>query len=271
MVDRSFISIDNFSISYLEKNTSAKKLIFFFHGNSNSAELWRYQFSDPLFDDYRLIAFDLPAHGKSILPDDPEKCSLLCFGEIFSKCLDRIAGDLPYILCGLSLGGNVISELLAYKDSALGLILIGANLAGDQVTPEDIISDPLVTEVLFTNLATSVHIKQYLQLASLSGPDQNWLYENYLSVDSRFRVFFPSSIQAGNYSDEIGLLRQFKRPVLIIFGDKDVVGSVELMKGAATDLWKEKIIMIPDAGHLAVLDQPVVFNRLLSEFLSEVF
>ncbi|HTM94162.1 MAG TPA: alpha/beta hydrolase, partial [Flavisolibacter sp.] len=64
-MDKGYIDVEGIKFFYLEKNEEAKSTIFFFHGNSCSSNAWRKQWNDALFTNYRMIAFDLPSHGKS--------------------------------------------------------------------------------------------------------------------------------------------------------------------------------------------------------------
>jgi pimeloyl-ACP methyl ester carboxylesterase len=78
-----FITIDNFQIAYLEVNPEAQNTIFFIHGNSGSSRTWLKQMSDPLLNDFRMVAFDLPADGNSLASIDPDNAySLSAMGLI---------------------------------------------------------------------------------------------------------------------------------------------------------------------------------------------
>lgn len=273
MLQRDFISIDGITISYVQNNSVAKRIIFFFHGNCNSADLWANQFSDTSLEDYRLIAFDLPAHGESGAPQDIAKFNLIWFAEILSKCVNQISEGQPYILCGLSLGGNIIAEMLATKINPSALIFIGSNFVGEGITPIDIISDPQVSAVLYTNTAPLADIQLYLQRASIvrSQINQDLLLRDYLQVDSRYREAFSASVAKGDYSDEINLIKKIKKPILLIFGAMDTISSMGLIVKILPIAWNKTIHKIEDAGHLVVLDQPEKFNLLLNEFLKEVY
>src|SRR5882757_9166310 len=95
-----FISVEGIRLSYLEKNPEGGKVIFFIHGNSSSSHAWRAQFESELLAGYRLIAFDLPAHGGSAAPQD---YSLPGLGRIMAKAVILLAGERDYIISGLSL------------------------------------------------------------------------------------------------------------------------------------------------------------------------
>ena len=273
MIQRDYINLEGVRISYLQKNARAEKIIFFFHGNCNSADLWVNQFSYSALNDYALIAFDLPAHGFSEIPQDVTKCNLLWLAAILSKCILEISAGRRYILCGLSLGGNVIAEMLATNIDPSALIFVGSNFVGDDVTPSDIITDALVNEVLYTNTASLADVQFYMQRASVvkNRNNQTLLLKDYQQVDSRFRDAFPASVARGDYSDEIRLIKNFTRPVLLVFGAMDTICSRKLMAKLTPVAWGNTIHAIEDAGHFVVLDQAEKFNNLLGEFLRDLY
>jgi|SRR5690349_13822097 pimeloyl-ACP methyl ester carboxylesterase len=47
--------------------------ILLVHGNSSSSRIWQKQLQGPLGSKYRLIAIDLPGHGASSPPPNPEQ------------------------------------------------------------------------------------------------------------------------------------------------------------------------------------------------------
>src|SRR5690606_30759583 len=98
--NRHFTKIDNIALSYVDIRPDMKEAMFFVHGNGNSADLWYQQLSCPLFDDYRLIAIDLPSHGQS---EDAPKHSISFLGDLVAKVITTVTDSANLILVGLSL------------------------------------------------------------------------------------------------------------------------------------------------------------------------
>lgn len=268
---RKLITLNNITVSYLETGEEHLKTIIFIHGNSNSANLWHNQFSNPNWKDYRMIALDLPGHGQSSVA---ENYDLLSISSIVAEWINKVCKQKSYLLCGLSLGGNIIAEILpSLIHQPNGICLISSNPVGKNVKPEEVIADPLVQEVLFTENAAMPSVTSYLQKSSINLEEQNQkeLLKDYLTVDSIFRTGFPASIVSGKFSDEIAILKSVNVPIIAIFGDKDSIGVLELLERADLDLWKDQIQQIKDAGHLVVLDKPNEFNLLLSDFINDIF
>ena len=79
-----FISVNDLQIAYNNKNPELANTIFFIHGNSGSANVWRKQVESSLLNDYRLITIDLLNHGGSDPIDTEGDFSLPAIAKIMS-------------------------------------------------------------------------------------------------------------------------------------------------------------------------------------------
>jgi len=270
---RKSLAIGKLILSYIEQNSAGARTVFFFHGNSNSARLWYKQLQDLRFQEYRIIAFDLPAHGQSSEADSDAIYNVKGMGKLMATAVNHISQKDKYILVGLSLGSNIVAEMLAFNLCPAALVLIGPSLVGAGITPEDVIKDSLTAEALFTDKAKTKSVKKYLAKASISKDelDQKLLLEDYYLVKQPFRTSFSNSIAAGIYSDEVTLIRKKNLPLLIIWGEKDVTTLPNLLEKAGFTLWGNNFFKIKQAGHLVNLDKPQQFNELLENFLQDTF
>ena len=58
---------------WIEQSGHGELPVFLIHGNSSCLEVFRYQIDSPLARQNRLIAFDLPGHGRSGDAIDPAR------------------------------------------------------------------------------------------------------------------------------------------------------------------------------------------------------
>ena len=59
-----------------------------------------------------------------------------------------------------------------------------------------------------------------------------------------------------------------KVPTLVLWGERDEVTPIEHSRQIADSIPGAVLKTIPDAGHIANIDQPEAFNRHLAEFLN---
>src|SRR6516162_5215425 len=67
------------------------RAILLVHGNSSSSRVWQKQLEGPLGGKYRLIAIDLPGHGASSAPPNPEQDYS---GAGYSACIAAVVREL---------------------------------------------------------------------------------------------------------------------------------------------------------------------------------
>jgi len=92
---------------FKESGTQGRPVILFIHGIGAGEWMWTYQ--SEAFSDYHCIAVDLPEHGKS---REIQWISLEDTGDKIARIIEERATDQTVHLVGLSLGGNVVMEML---------------------------------------------------------------------------------------------------------------------------------------------------------------
>jgi pimeloyl-ACP methyl ester carboxylesterase len=266
------LSVKGINIAWQEKNPEENTTIFFIHGNSNSSGLWRKQFDSPVFAGYRLVAFDLPAHGESDAAPDPGKdYTGQELGALMADAVSKIANDRPYIIAGLSLGTNIVAEMLAFHLSPSGIILASPDVMGGAYTLDKAILPGADTSVLFMDNAPADAVSQYTHLASLSTDpaDHQLLFDDYFRVKAPFRSELLKTAINGRFSDEIALLQITGIPVLVIFGKDETMLNINYLEEAPFPVWKNTFFKLPGASHFVNLDQPGSFNELVASYIKE--
>ena len=71
-------------------------------------------------------------------------------------------------------------------------------------------------------------------------------------------------------ADSAPTLREVRVPTLVVCGDEDVLTPMAEAETLQRGIAGSRLAAIPQAGHLANLENPAVFNRVLQEFLAEV-
>jgi pimeloyl-ACP methyl ester carboxylesterase len=66
------------------------------------------------------------------------------------------------------------------------------------------------------------------------------------------------------------LLGQIAVPTLVIVGASDAISPVDEMRSVAEGIPGAKLIIAPQAGHMAPLENPAAVNRALVEFLAGI-
>ncbi len=265
------ITINSLQIAYAEVNPGAKKVIFFIHGNSGSALSWRKQLNDPSLSDYRMIAFDLPAHGDSSASANPDDdYNLPALGAIMARAISKLSNGHAFVVAGFSLGSNILAEALSWLKPA-GIVLTGCSVAGINHTMDKIFLPGVDSTVFFSDDATPESISKLAEDISYHPSDANKqvTIDSYKRVKPGFRPAFFKAAMEGKISDEITLVQNAGVPVLVIFGENEKMANPGYLDDKPFLVWSEQIYKLPEAAHSVQVDQPAAFNALLKAYCAE--
>jgi pimeloyl-ACP methyl ester carboxylesterase len=271
---QNFIMTNGLRIAYFEENPSADKIIFFLHGNSGSSRMWQKQLSSDLLKDYRMIAFDIPGHGKSSASKNPEEdYSPIGTAKILSQAVKILAGAGPFIFVGFSYGSNLVTEILQYNVIPSGIVLVGSCVIGINHSLEKVFVPSIEPSVFFYNETDKKIVAKFLNQAirSVDSEDISNSIEDYLNVDTEFKLALFKAAAQGRITDEILALQKLNIPVCLIFGREDTLVNIDYLDDKPFLIWKNQIYKLPEAGHWVNIDNPVTVNRLISEYVSEMF
>jgi 3-oxoadipate enol-lactonase len=210
---------------------------------------------------YRILNYDMRGHGQSAAPAIP-------------YTLDMLADDVVSLMqslnirrahfAGLSIGG-MIGQTLALKNPSLIDKLVLAD-TGHMQPPEAIAQwkERIV-------IAESQGMK-----ALVESTMQRWFTEPFRSTPPAKRIAdiiaaTPVAGYVGCGRAIMGLnttarLKEIRMPVLAIAGEQDP--SAPGTRYLGENIPGAKLVMIPNAAHIANVEKPAEFNRALAEFLS---
>jgi pimeloyl-ACP methyl ester carboxylesterase len=269
-----FITTNGSRIAYFERNPTADKIIFFIHGNSGSSRMWEKQLRSDLCKDYRLIAFDLPGHGKSFASKNPEDdYSPIGTANILSQAVTILAGAEPFIFAGFSYGSNLVTEILEYKLIPSGIVLLGSCVTGISHSLEKVFVPTIEPSIFFYNETDKRVVAKFLKQAihSVDIAAVENLIEDYLNVSTEFKSALFKTAAQGEISDEILALQKLNIPVCLIFGREDNLVNIDYLDDKPFPIWRNQIYKLPAAGHWVNIDNPVAVNQLISDYVSEMF
>jgi pimeloyl-ACP methyl ester carboxylesterase len=247
--------------------------VFFVHGNSLSALTWQEQFDSELGDKYRLIAPDLPGHGRSEPARDPSKIYSL---PGFFSFIEELSGQLNAenaVFVGHSLGGHILIEAYDRLQKAAGFVLFG--------TPPIQAPDHPMERSHYPNPAYAYAFK-----GELSEEERNTLLgmyvkegavvpgvirESFMACDPDMREYLGVNTALDKVADEAGIVARMTHPLAIFHpeGDRFIRGTYFDELEIPT-LWRGNTQFIPDSGHCPQLEQPAAFNKLLEAFMADI-
>ena len=245
--------------------------VLFVHGFPFDRTVWRHQLAT--LSRAKRIAPDLRGVGSSSAPAG-ETYSLARYADDLVDVLDAL-GIRAAVVCGLSMGGYVIFELLrrhpervraivladtkAEADSAEGkrgrdeLAALAERQGQGQGQGQDAVTDRLLPRLLApATLATQPEVA-----AQVREMARRWTVPALVGALRVLR----------DRPDSTATLRAVRVPTLIVVGQDDVVTPPAAAQAMAALIPGAQCHVIPAAGHLAPLEQPLAIGRLLADFL----
>jgi pimeloyl-ACP methyl ester carboxylesterase len=268
-----FLPIRGIDLAYYEKHPDKERTIFFLHGNSSSSRNWLGQWESPLFEGYRLIAIDLPAHGASgVSPDPATDYTLKGLAVILAAAVNALARG-PYIICATSLTTNIAAEMIACGTEPAGILLEGTSVIGEGIGLDKVTQPGVDIRPITMDEVSAASAEGYGQVV-FHAADADILQQfvdDFLIVRAPFRTTIIGSIFSGQMSDQVNLLRGLTCPVAHVYGAAERVINTGYLSDVDVPKWRKQIFLIPDAGHLAHVEQPEAFNELLLSFAKDCF
>nr|MDO8133066.1 alpha/beta hydrolase [Candidatus Njordarchaeum guaymaensis] len=250
-----FISVNGLK-TFHEDEGKGKPLLLV-HGACSDSRIWVNQIAG-LSKKLRVIAIDLPGHGKS----EP----LNARGTI-ERYAEHVASFMKEIkiqkatIGGISMGGLIVQQLIL-KHTELFEKLIIVDSAAKIPVPQvalDLYRNQFeyavkqLTPMSFSNKTTRVNpavVKRHV--------------EEDLQTNPKVAAEDYEAVGEPDFTDE---LVKIKVPTLIIQGADDLLIRKEWAEFLHKNIKGSKLEVIPDAGHVNMLEKPDEFNKIVLKFL----
>ncbi|MCK8434562.1 alpha/beta hydrolase [Streptomyces sp. D2-8] len=234
-------------------------------------------------------AIDLPGFGDSPPPDDGDY-SVTGHARAVIRYLDA-SGRGPVHLFGNSLGGAVATRVAAVRpDVVRTLTLVSPALPEIRVqraaVPTGLLAVPGVA-LLFTRLTREWTAEQRVRgvMALCYGDPGRVTPEGFRNavqeMERRLRLpyFWDAMarsargiVNAYTLGGQQGLWRQAERvlaPTLLVYGGRDQLVGFRMAQKAARAFRDSRLVTLPDAGHVAMMEYPETVAMVIRELLEE--
>lgn len=251
------LAIESAQIHVLEpqnQGTEKDPALLLLHGAGGDASIWDEQAR--YFAGRRLLfRLELPGHGQSSLSGEENI-------NAYARWVRLAAGELfpsqPFVLVGHSMGGAIVLELATKPPVEMkGIVLVGtgAKLGVSQAIFQMLTEDPEAffqsMEVFAFSVTASQEVRKRLVNATRRCPPAIIL-KDFRACD-RFDI-----------RDRIGDIRL---PTLIITGRDDQLAPVKYAKYLHENISDSHLVLIANAGHMVMAEQPALLNEALEKFL----
>jgi pimeloyl-ACP methyl ester carboxylesterase len=221
----------------------------------------------PLAQRYRVLTWDVPAHGLS----QPQKGQFTVAGS--ARALLSILDEIQVrqaILIGVSMGAG-ISQELAYRhpERVRALALVGYRRITQAVSRSDRWRFRALLAYLSLRSRTSYDAlrRSIAELAATKDTTRAYIDDACRRIPRRSLTGILWSLALGFHDDP---QYRFGCPMLLMHGEHDQLADfAETMPEWAALEDDSQYDSIPDAGHVATMDNPAYFTAAVAKFLDD--
>ncbi|HEY2389243.1 MAG TPA: alpha/beta fold hydrolase [Candidatus Binatia bacterium] len=221
------------------------------HGLGSSGATWSALVA-ALAPRYRVVTWDMRAHGRSDSPDAP--CTVAALGEDLAAVVAAVSDGRPVHVLGHSAGGVVAMRFaIEHPEAVCSLLLVGT---ASECNARAVAYYEALAETGEREGGAAILRRMGTRDPSALEPDG----PGYARVARAMASLHPEPL-----TPEV---HRIVAPTLIIVGEKDflgVGGSVIVSRRVANP----RLEIVPERGHAIFLEDPEGFARLVGGFLDQ--
>jgi 3-oxoadipate enol-lactonase len=245
------------TIHYLHEGSGAAVVLI--HSLGSSVHMWKKQIA-ALKDKYMLIAIDCRGHGQSSANG---AVGVDTAAQDLKSVLDHL-GVTACHLVGVDMGGGVaLSFNTRWPAMVRSLVLAGCAAKPAEGSADFVAA----TREAIAYISMQEFGTQYAA--------EHLMFETPLEVQDELagviakmnaKVYI-EAMQSTLLTDFTPMLAAVKSPALVVAGDNDTDTPRPTADYLVANVGGAGLEVIPEAGHLSNLDNPAVFNAVVSRFL----
>lgn len=251
------LTVGDETLNYVRKGKGEPLLLV--HSLGTASWLWEEQIAR-WSEHFDVIAFDLRGHGAS---SHNGTVTTQAIAQDLHRAMTSL-GLLPAHCVGISMGGPILARLYEIDPGAMKSLVIADSFAtqGEAGHERAKLLEAKVSSIGIqaygevyadeTILPSTPRVHHAALRDSVAGCDQDAYIESVRSVFTE---------------DVRDILATMTVPVLVVVGDKDNRTPPALSEAIAALVPGAEYKLIPDAAHLANLDNPEGFHRAVDSFL----
>jgi pimeloyl-ACP methyl ester carboxylesterase len=266
--------------------------LVFVHGFGLTLDGWHFQ-RLALRGEHRLVLYDQRSHGRSGR-SHPQNCTIDRLGADLKRVVDELASDGPIVLVGHSMGGMTVLALAQLDPEWFHRRVVGVALVS---TCADGMGDvtfglpPGLARVL--NDASPSLLRGLARAPKLVERGRRFGSAYALAITRRLAFGGPVPQEFVEFTDAMlsstpvdvlaSFYPEFARldkadvlvahdwpPTTIICGDRDLLTPVRLSRRMAQAVPTSRLVEIPDAGHLLMLERHEIVSDEISLLVKAV-
>ena len=265
------INVDNTNYRiYVEEAGQGIPLLCLHTAGSDGRQFRHILNDQKITKNFRVIAFDLPWHGKSNPPEGYElndyKLTTILYKKIIMSFCDNYKLNEPVIM-GCSMGGRVVLHLALEQSNYFKAVI--ALEGSDKLEPYYDL-DWLYRPDIHGGLIQSAFVSSQIAPQSPDKFRHETLWHYMQGGPGIFKGDLYFYWHDGDFDDRSGLIDTSKCPVYLLSGEYDCSCTPERTLATASRIKGAKATIIPGIGHFPMSENPELFKSYIYPILDEI-
>ena len=265
------INVDNTNYRiYVEEAGQGIPLLCLHTAGSDGRQFRHILNDQKITKNFRVIAFDLPWHGKSNPPEGYElndyKLTTSLYKKIIMSFCDNYKLNEPVIM-GCSMGGRVVLHLALEQSNYFKAVI--ALEGSDKLKPYYDL-DWLYRPDIHGGLIQSAFVSSQIAPQSPDKFRHETLWHYMQGGPGIFKGDLYFYWHDGDFDDRSGLIDTSKCPVYLLSGEYDCSCTPERTLATASRIKGAKAVIIPGIGHFPMSENPELFKSYIYPILDEI-
>ena len=258
-------NVNGVDLSYSDAG-DGQRTVLLIHGHPFNRTMWRSQL-EFLQASYRVVVPDLRGYGASSLPDCRET-RLEMFAADNLALMDSL-GIRKFVLGGLSMGGQIVLEMLRQAPDRIEALLLADTFAGLDSAERKQLRFTMADRLEREGMAAYAGEELTKMIAPANAEELPHVAEHVMKMMTTTPPAGAAAALRGRAQrmDYTPLLRKIRVPTLVVVGREDVYTPVAWAEQLNRDIPESKLVIIEKAGHMPNLERPDVFNEALGSWL----
>lgn len=263
MAELRHVEVNGVRLAY--EDVGEGRAILFIHGFMFDRTMWRSQIG--ALAGWRRIAPDLRGSGLSEAPE--RGYCMTTYADDLAALLDAL-GVRRIVLCGLSMGGYVAFEFLRrHRERVAGLVIMDARAETD--SSERRARRTVMIARARDGGSTAIVDKLVPRFLAESAPDETKRQLRQMMERTPMNGIIGALEAMRDRPDSTPLLRTLASvPTLLLIGECDIRTPRASMQAMADQIPGARFDVVPGAGHVPPLENPMAVLSRLRRFLDEV-
>ena len=252
-----FIDLANVKLWVTDTGGTGDPIILL-HANTGTTEAWQKQI--PVFAQagFRVIAFDRPGWGQSVVHAGMKPLAV-------AETLDALADDLKlakFHLVGVAGGGYIALDYAAWRPERLKSLVLAATGLGLTLDEEGL------------TFRKNAEIPGFRQQQPAEVREMSPSYRGFNPEGvARWKAIYESSKQPGRQEPPLrspnttAKIASLTTPVMVMAGDVDLTTPTGAIRLWAKHLKSYEWVLITEAGHSLAWEQPEAFSKAVLDFV----